>query len=221
MVKIMLVEDDNGLNQGIAMALKSEECEFLSCGTLREAEAMYQKEKIDLMILDINLPDGSGLDFLKQIRQENSQMRIILLTAKDTEMDVVAGLTLGANDYVTKPFSLSILRARVEVQLRKREEKTVVIGGCRFDFERQIFECEGKRVELSQTEQKILAILIKHRGNTVSREQIQSFVWGNEFLYVDDNSLSVAIKRLRTKLNDSKYIKTVYGIGYSWEEQEA
>lgn len=219
MNKIMLVEDDIGLNKGIAMGLRSESCQFLSCFHIKEAEGTLERERVDLIILDINLPDGNGIDFLQRVKQSHSRIPVILLTAKDTEMDVVTGLAAGADDYVTKPFSLSILRARVEVQLRRTEEEGIVIlGKYRFDFSSQVFECDGKKVELSQTEQKILSILIKHRGSTVAREQIQSYVWGNKFLYVDDNSLSVAVKRLRTKLKDAEYIKTVYGIGYSWEE---
>ena len=218
MEKILLVEDDRGLNQGIAMALKNDALEFLSCFSLKQAEEEWQRNNIALILLDINLPDGNGLSFLENVKKEKKNVPVILLTAKDTEMDEVAGLLAGADDYVTKPFSLSVLRARVEVQLRKKKEGVILKeGSCRFDFERQIFECGNEKLELSQTEQKILYLLVKNQGNTVTREQLQSYVWGNEFFYVEDNSLSVAVNRLRSKMKDKGYIKTVYGIGYSFE----
>ncbi len=173
-----------------------------------------------LILLDINLPDGNGLDLVKEIREKNLPYPIILLSANDTDADVVKGLDLGADDYVTKPFSLSVLRARVNTQLRKKEsasgEDVVTIGGYSFDFERMIFTADGEEVSLSKTEQRLLKLLVSHQGVTVSRDDLIDRLWTDGAEYVDENALSVAIKRLRDKLGAKDYIKTVYGLGYMW-----
>lgn len=218
MYRILLIEDDEALSLGIKMALENTEIVVLPCFLISEARKLLKKEEIDLVLLDINLPDGNGLYFLKEIKQtENTP--VILLTARDMETDVVAGLASGAEDYVTKPFSLAILRARVEVQLRRKTSVAAIqIGEYSFEFEHQIFVKSGRKIELSQTEQKILKLLLKYKGSVVTREQLEAYVWGSECAYLDANTLSVAVKRLRSKLEDSGYIKTIYGSGYSWKE---
>lgn len=222
MSKILLVEDDRALGAGIAVALGGENMQFTLCHNLRTAGKKMEEEKFDLILLDINLPDGSGLDFLIQVK-EKEEIPVILLTANDMETDVVAGLSLGADDYITKPFSLAILRARVEARLRKKGQKEKAVfcqGSYRFDFENQIFRREDNRIELSRTEQKLLFLLVKNRGRTVPRERFFSYVWEDGFSYVDENALSVAMNRLRTKLGSRDVIRTVYGIGYCWEEKD-
>ncbi len=168
------------------------------------------------MVLDLNLPDGNGLDFLRWLRQR-SQVPVLILTANDLESDEVAGLTLGADDYVTKPFSLAVLRARVSNLLRRRARPQAAFTDPPFvfDFARMQFFRDGVPVELSRTEQRLLRLLTENRGHTLTREQLLEKVWdGGEF--VDENALSVAVKRLRDKLTDAP-IKTVYGLGYTWE----
>ena len=179
-----------------------------------------------LILLDINLPDGSGLDFLQSIKRDCPDCPVILLTANDTDGDIVNGLELGADDYITKPFSLSVLRARVNTQLRKaaamsekekdnehvyRKEPYV------FDFDRMKFMVDGKEIELSKTEQKLLRILVENAGMNMRRELLLDRVWSDGAEYVDENALSVSIKRLRDKLGAEHAIRTVYGIGYRWE----
>ena len=138
------------------------------------------------------------------------------------EMDIVTGLESGADDYITKPFSLAILRARVNTQLRKQPAGTtkVIIDEYVFDFEHMNFSDHGNPVELSKTEQKLLRLLVENRGQTLSREQLIDRVWTDGAEYVDENALSVTIKRLRDKLEPQpskpQYIKTVYGLGYVW-----
>lgn len=221
MRQIVLIEDDQDLNAGIRMALAQSDITFLPCYRIDQAREILENVTPDLMILDINLPDGSGMDFLREIRQDSS-VPVILLTAKDMETDVVAGLAAGADDYVTKPFSLAILRARVEVQLRKcvdDGERIYKMGNYQFDFEHQIFERDEMRLELSRTEQRILYYLVKNCGHQVPREQLKAYVWQDGAAFMDENSLSVAVNRLRTKLQDRTYLKTVYGIGYCWDEE--
>ena len=146
-----------------------------------------------------------------------------MLTANDLESDIVAGLEQGADDYITKPFSLAILRARVGAQLRKRKNadahEPIRIGDYFFDFDRMEFISAGKSVSLSKTEQKLLRILVENAGLTMSRDRLMEAVWTNDSEFVDENALSVAVKRLRDKLNAGEQIKTVYGIGYVWEKQ--
>ncbi len=225
MKKIMLVEDDLALSNGIVMVLQGDDISVTQCFNLKTAREKIEKETYDLVILDINLPDGNGLEFLIEVKKSYS-VPVILLTANDLEMDIVTGLEMGADDYITKPFSLAIFRARVNTQLRKSEgeqwEKTGFRqGDFAFDFERMEFQKNGASIELSKTEQKLLRLLVQNKGITLERGRLVDCIWTDGAEYVDENALSVAIKRLRDKLEDDpkkpEYIKTVYGIGYTWE----
>ena len=221
---ILIVEDDMTLNDGIVLTLRGENYNFAQCGTLADARLEWHKREgeIALVILDINLPDGSGLSWCREIRK-SSGVPILFLTANDTEMDIVTGLESGADDYLTKPFSLAVLRARVAALLRRRAEKG--IGKYentvfRFDFEKMRFEKRGQIIELSKTEQRLLRILIANAGQTLSRGVLLDNVWIDGIEYVDENALSVTIRRLREKLEDDpskpERIKTIYGTGYVW-----
>ena len=202
MERILLIEDDQALGRGIALALAGEGREIRVAATLAQGRAALGEEEYALVLLDLNLPDGNGLDFLTAL-----------------ETDIVAGLETGADDYITKPFSLAVLRARVNRLLRRGSAPAAALelGPFSFDFERLRFMRNGTEVELSKTEQRLLRLLVEHRGQTLTREQLLDRVWdGGEF--VDANALSVAVKRLRDKLTDAP-IKTVYGLGYTWEEK--
>ena len=218
MKQILLLEDDEALGRGIGMALETPECAVTRCTALREAEALLLEREFDLLILDINLPDGSGLALLKTLRRSGKRTPVILLTANDLELDEVTGLEAGADDYITKPFSLAVLRARVNAQLRRAvpaADGRVELGGFCFDFSQLEFFREGVSIELSKTEQRLLRLLVENRGRTLPRELLLERVWDSgEF--VDENALSVAVRRLRAKLLDAP-IKTVYGVGYTWE----
>lgn len=220
---ILLLEDDEALRRGIGMALETPEYTVICCGTRRQAEDHLSNGKFELLILDINLPDGSGLDLLRQLRANGSTVPVILLTANDLELDEVTGLEAGADDYITKPFSLAVLRARVHAQLRRSvssEGEKITVGPFTFDFGRMDFRRDGMAVELSKTEQKLLRVLVENRGHTVSRTQLVDRVWTDGAEFVEENALSVTIKRLRSKLEADpakpEYLKTVYGIGYTW-----
>jgi len=219
---ILIVEDDIALSNGMVLALKDDTCAFYQAYNIAEAKSEIGKQSFDLMILDINLPDGNGFDFLAYVRQR-SDLPIIVLTVNDMETDIVTGLELGADDYITKPFSLMVLRARVKTQLRKRRmaaPQKIRIDDFVFSFAKMEFSKSGSPIELSKTEQKLLKILIENRGNIVTRANLVDRIWTDGAEYVDENALSVTIKRLRNKLEDSqsepRYIKTVYGIGYTW-----
>lgn len=222
MRQILILEDDTALAQGLRLALQNPDIEVTLCPTMAEGRARLEKGGFDLLLLDINLPDGSGIDLLRSIRQASS-VPVILLTANDMEMDIVNGLESGADDYITKPFSLAVLRARVNARLRRdpaAKSGPVMIDDFQFDFDKMEFRRAGRTVELSKTEQKLLRLLVENRGRTLSRAALMDRVWTDGAEYVDENALSVAVKRLRDKLEETpskpKYLKTVYGIGYVW-----
>ena len=220
MEKLLLVEDDLALGQGVRLALQTEDRPVTLCRTLAQArQALEGEGPFALAILDVNLPDGSGLTFLEEVR---GRLPVILLTANDWETDLVAGLELGAEDYNTKPFSLAVLRARVNAQLRRSsgESSTVAqVGPFTFDFGRMEYRKHGRLVDLSKTEQKLLRLLVQNRGTTLTRADLVDRIWTDGAEYVDENALSVTVKRLRDKLEDTpskpQYLKTVYGVGYT------
>ena len=223
MKHIFLLEDDETLGRGISMALTGTEASVACRSTLTLARETLAEERFDLLILDVNLPDGSGLDLLRQVRSEGDTTPVILLTANDLELDEVTGLEAGADDYITKPFSLAVLRARVNAQLRRGTptvSQTMSIGPFTFDFDRMDFRRDGTAVELSKTEQKLLRVLVENRGHTVPRATLVDRVWTDGAEFVEENALSVTVKRLRSKLETDPakpdYLKTVYGIGYTW-----
>ena len=221
MEQILIIEDDMALNKGLCKALTTDNRQPISCTDIRSAREQILCSMPSLILLDINLPDGSGLDFLKEIKKGSDSIPVILLTANDTDLDIVNGLELGADDYITKPFSLAVLRARVNTQLRKKTSATVpnsviIIGDYSFDFSTMEFSVRDNKVELSKTEQKLLRLLIENRGTVMSRSALVDRIWTDGAEYVEENALSVTVKRLRDKLEAHQYIKTIYGIGYSW-----
>lgn len=223
MKHIFLLEDDETLGRGITMALTGPETSVVCRTSLAKARETLSGDRFDLLILDVNLPDGSGLDLLRQVRAEGDATPVILLTANDLELDEVTGLEAGADDYITKPFSLAVLRARVNAQLRRSAPKvsqTLTVGPFAFNFEQMDFRRDGRGVELSKTEQKLLRVLLENRGHAVPRATLVDRVWTDGAEFVEENALSVTVKRLRSKLeadpSKPEYLKTVYGIGYTW-----
>lgn len=221
MNKIMIVEDDRKLNDGIVLALRENCNAFLQCRTLADARDVLAQEEIALVLLDVNLPDGNGIDFVREVRAY-SPVPILLITVNNMELDIVIGLEAGANDYITKPFSLMVLRARVAVWLRAGigQPDRFSMGPFDFDFRKMEFRREGYLVELSRTEQRLLRVLCENQGATVKRSMLIDSVWQGDGEYVDEHALTVTIKRLRDKLGkdcaNPDYIRTVYGIGYTW-----
>lgn len=223
MEQILIVEDDISLNQGLCRALKSENRQIISCMNLKSTREQLLCGSVSLVLLDINLPDGNGLDFLSELKVTDPLCPVILLTANDTDMDIVTGLEQGADDYITKPFSLSVLRARVNTQLRKQATSVHTalfqMDGFVFDFDQMQFRVNGTAIELSKTEQKLLRLLVENHGKPMSRSVLIDRIWTDGAEYVDENALSVTVKRLRDKLGAHDYIQTIYGIGYIWEKK--
>lgn len=192
MKQIIVVEDDRDMNQGLCLALKDQDIQMVPCFDIKSAREQIANNKAELILLDINLPDGSGLELLREIKSSDRTVPVILLTANDTEIDVVMGLEGGADDYITKPFSLAILRARVKAQLRLdmtrvHQPSVVEIDGYRFDFDRMTFYKSDIAVELSKKEQKLLRLLVDNRGITLSREVLLDRIWTDGAEYVDEN----------------------------------
>lgn len=226
MERIFLLEDDATLSRGISMALCGNGRTVILSDSIAQARQKLAETQFNLLILDINLPDGSGLDLLRTLRSQGNTTPVILLTANDLELDEVTGLEAGADDYITKPFSLAVLRARVNAQLRRGSAQSstrMEMGPFLFDFEQMHFRKDGITVELSKTEQKLLRVLVENRGHAVPRAILVDRVWTDGAEFVEENALSVTVKRLRTKLEKDpakpEYLKTVYGIGYTWAVQ--
>ena len=214
-MKILIVEDDCTLNNGITLSFGGDE--VVQAFSVKDAESKITDDT-ELIVLDVNLPDGNGIDLCRKIR-ETSNVPIIMLTANDMEIDIVTGLESGADDYITKPFSLAVLRARVNAVARRKkdENKKTIYKNFVFDFENMKFSYDGKFVELSKTEQKLLKILMQNIGKTMERNVLIDRVWSDGAEFVEENALSVCVKRLRQKLQGIP-IKTVYGIGYVLEK---
>ncbi len=221
---IQIVEDDRALSDGIVLALKEPDLEFIQDAAVREAKESFGEKYPELIILDVNLPDGSGYDYLKWVR-ERSQLPVLVLTANDMEMDEVMGLTLGADDYMTKPFSLAVLRARIQALMRRGRSQSSYVyeeDGLFFDFGSLVFTWEGQPLSLSVNEQKLLRLFVENRGRVLTRNILIDRLWSDGGEYVDENALSVTVNRLRSKLEDKRddisYIKTIYGQGYMWKK---
>lgn len=220
MKRILIAEDDQNLNKGISLALRSEYT-CIQAFSAQEALGLFGSRPVDLVLLDVNLPDKSGMEVLEEIRR-TSRVPVILLTANNMEMDIVAGLESGANDYITKPFSLMILRARVGVQLRGEAKRVNLFqeGDFSFDFDKMEFTKGGEELIFSRTEQRLLRCFLENSGRNLTRSQLIDQVWQGETEFVDEHALTVAVNRLRSKLgsgaSDPGYIRTVYGVGYVW-----
>lgn len=220
MNNLLLVEDDFSLSGTIEYYLKSEGFNVFVSRDIRNAKNILDNNKINLIILDITLPDGSGLDLCKSIR-EYSDIPLIFLTAMDEEIDIIKGLDLGADDYITKPFKARELLSRIKSLLRrteKRYENVIKINDLTI-YPKQFKAYKGD-IELSFTslEYRLLLFLIENRGQVLTREQILNCLWDSFDKYVNDNTLTVYIKRIREKIEDDplnpQIIKTVRGIGY-------
>lgn len=230
MHQILIVEDDPALSQGIRLALGQEGRQFVQAGTIGQAERELAERTFDLLILDLNLPDGNGLDLLSRLR-DRSALPVLILTANDLEMDQVTGLELGADDYVTKPFSTQELVARVRSQLRRytrlgdvnasARDRRIVNGRLSYDPDSRVLTADGDEVKLTATELGILDLLMCNLGRVFPAEEIYRRVWGEE-AYASENTVMVHIRRIREKIElnprEPDYLKVVWGIGYKMEK---
>ena len=213
-MKILLVEDDAALRGALEELLCREGYEVIKASNVRLARSAINSE-VDLIMLDVGLPDGDGVSLCRQWRDEGVQTPILFLTAKDEELDVVRGLDAGGNDYVTKPFRMQELLSRIRALLRRnRKETTVSRSGITLDKAKLQASRDGEVLLLTVTEYKILAKLISDRS-IITRAALLDALWDVDSRFVDDNTLSVHVSRLREKVGSS-HIKTIRGVGYQW-----
>ncbi|MGN0686273.1 MAG: response regulator transcription factor [Gemmiger sp.] len=224
MKRIFFVEDDASLRSGLTFALEKQGYAVTAASTQAEAEALWQAGTFDLVILDVSLPDGSGYDLCRSIRQ-TSQVPLIFLTAADEETEVIMGLDLGGDDYITKPFKLAVFFSRVNALLRRSARfpqtgRQLVSGGITVDLLQQTVTRNGSPVDLTATEYKLLCFLMENPGQVLSADQILGRLWDCEERYIDSSTLTVYIRRLRTKIEEDpahpQKILTVRGMGYKW-----
>lgn len=224
MKRIFFVEDDLSLIHGLSFALRQQGYEVIVARTCLEAETLWQAGGFDLAILDVTLPDGSGFDLCRRFRQ-NSKVPILFLTAADEETDVIMGLDIGGDDYITKPFKLAIFLSRVNALLRRsgilqQPADTLQSGGITVhQLTREVIK-DGAPVELTASEYKLLCFFLEHPNLVLSPEQILGRLWDCEQNYIDSSTLTVYIRRLRAKIEDDpsnpKRIITVRRMGYKW-----
>lgn len=226
MARLLLLEDDQSLIDGLVYALTKEGFALDVAMTVREARAQLAAQAYDLLLLDQTLPDGSGLALCEEVRAGGNAVPIIFLTAMDEEIQVIRALDAGGDDYITKPFKLGELCSRIRAQLRRsgmlrlQEQEPVTEGTVRIEGGRAYREEEP--LELTATELRLLACFLRNRGQVLTREQLLAALWDEDANFVDDNTLSVYIRRLREKVERDpsapQHLRTVRGLGYEWRE---
>lgn len=228
MKQIFLVEDDLGLINGLSFAIQKQGYNIDIARTICEANTKWANGSYDLAILDISLPDGTGFDLCKKIRK-TSKVPIIFLTAADEETDIIMGLDIGGDDYITKPFKLAVFLSRMNAMLRRSEQfnqsdTEFVSGGIKVDLLKIEVSKNGEIVDLTASEYKLLRYFMENPDRVLSPEQILSALWDCDENYVDSNALTVYIRRLRTKIEDNpsnpKRIVTVRRLGYKWNSAD-
>lgn len=222
MANILIVEDDTDLREGLSFSFSSDGHKVEETETKKDGLQKIAKGCFDIILLDCNLPDGTGFELCKEVRSY-SNIPIIMLTARDTELDEIKALELGVNDYLSKPFSLGVLKARMKRILQEKTETAkIVTGSLSIDQSTCKVYKRGEEVGLSKLEYRLLLYLIENKNHILSKEQILDKIWDSDGKYVDNNTVSVNISRLRTKIEDDvsnpTWIKTVHGVGYIWKE---
>ena len=228
MKRLFLLEDDLSLINGLSFALKKQGYEVTVARTTLEADVLWERGEYTLAVLDVSLPDGSGFDFCKKIRQ-TSKVPIMFLTAADEETDIIMGLDIGGDDYITKPFKLAVFLSRINALLRRSENFGTAVtelnsgGICIQLLKGEVYK-RGELVELTASEYKLLCLFMENPDQILSQEQILGKLWDVGGSYIDNNSLTVYIRRLRTKIEDDpgkpKRIVTVRGMGYKWSTMD-
>ena len=224
MSRLLLLEDDQSLIYGLSFSFEKQGFDADIARTISEALDLWAKNEYELLILDVSLPDGSGFEFCRKIR-ENSDVPIIFLTASDEETSVIMGLDIGGDDYITKPFKLSILISRINALLRRTEKykynsQEVESNGIKIHLLEGIAYKNENALDLTSGEYKLLCFLMENPNIVLSKDQILEKLWDINGNYIDNNSVTVYIRRLRVKIEDNpsqpKMIQTIRGLGYKW-----
>ena len=220
MAKILVVEDDLALSAGLCFALDESGHLTAAAYTCQKARQLLKTDRFDLVILDVNLPDGNGFDLCRECKSSTPERPVIFLTANDLEQDELNGFDLGADDYITKPFSIQVLKRRVEAVLRRGTAGSDCFddGFLRLDFQALTAARNGERLSITPNEYKLLRLLTANAGAVMTRRLLLEKLWDSGGNYIDDHTLTVTINRLRAKIEDAghTYIQTVRGMGYVW-----
>lgn len=220
MQNILIIEDDPDLNQTIGYALEKAGYGVFRADCIREAETIFVREKICLVLLDVNLPDGEGYTFCRWAKAQR-EVPVIYLTARDLEEDALEGYESGAEDYVTKPFSMKILLKKLDVILKRMTPAGSLAfqdDHLRMDLEQARLYVDGRECSVTPTEVRMLRLFLSNRGQLLTYEVMLDRLWDSGGQFVDKHALAVNVNRLRQKLEDAehKYISNVYGVGYQW-----
>lgn len=221
MSSILIIEDDEGLNTGLSFDLEAENYQMQSAFSLEEGRNILKDQTFDLIILDVNLPDGNGFQFIQELKKTRDTP-VIFLTACDMERDAVRGFDLGADDYITKPFSMVLLRRRVAAVLkrcRKLDNSSQYRDSyLEINFDKPEARINNQDLALTPTEYKMLKLLTTHPGQLLTHQVMLEHLYDSDGNFVDKHALAVNVNRLRSKIEDDihKYIKTIYGMGYQW-----
>ena len=216
--RMLIVEDDYFLQDGLSQLLRDEKYCVDCAGTCHEAKVFMEKNDYHLIILDITLPDGNGLDLCAAWRNAGKDTPILFLTARDDEIQIVRGLDAGGDDYVTKPFRLFELLSRIRALLRRNQPATFRKDTLRIDLQKMTVFDSDEQLYLTPTEFQLLSAFVRNAGKVLTRKVLLQTIWDDGGLFIDDNTLSVHISRLREKIG-SGHIRTVRGIGYQWENK--
>lgn len=221
MDKLLIVEDDADLREGLGFSFRTDGYRTTAVSTVADAIVQIEQNSFDGIILDCNLPDGNGFDFVSAIHAR-FDIPVLMLTARDSEIDEVKALELGIDDYMTKPFSLAVLKARIKRILKSKNSTIIYSNGFSLDIGRcRVFKGD-EEIDLSSIEFKLILLLMENKDHVLSKDWILEYIWDSKGEFVDDNIVSVNIRRLRMKLEEDasnpRYIKTVHGIGYVWKE---
>jgi len=221
MIELFYVEDDPQIADTVKGYLEQKGMQVRICSTLEQARKTLETQIPSLVLLDWNMPDGAGDALCRWIRNRWKELPVIFLTVRGDTQDIVDGFQAGADDYVVKPFELEVLYSRIQALLRRsgnKEETYLSCNGIVIDRKRQVVTCHSEEVALSPSEYQLLLYLMQHKGRTVTREQILEQVWDLNGNYVNNNTLTVTVKRLRDKLHHPACLKTVRSVGYRMED---
>lgn len=220
---VLIIEDDEILNRGIQHCLNAEGIETKGGFSMVQALELINANNYELIILDVNLPDGNGFTLIESISKILPDIPVIFLTARDMEKDALRGFDLGADDYITKPFNINILKKKIKVILKRNykiQDQYYLQNDLKVVFSKNEVFKGSKRIFLTPTEYKILEYFIKMRNKVITKEIFIEYLYEQEASYIDEHALAVYVSRLRNKIEDSKskFIKTIYGMGYIWIE---
>lgn len=222
MTEIYYIEDDNNIAGIVREYLKQKDYTVSIFPTIAKAKCAFGHQIPDMILIDWNMPDGKGDAFCQWVRTKWKELPIIFLTVRNDTCDIVSGFNSGADDYVVKPFELEVLHSRIKALLRRtgnKSEQSLSCGSVTINKSKMVVLYQGEEISVSQTEYQLLLLLMENKGKTITRKRLLEQIWDNNGNYVNDNTLTVTMKRLREKLHQPLYLKTIRSFGYRMEDE--